>query len=163
MVRFAPMLLLVALPGCATIWMGPDQTVRLETNPAGATCTLDRTGVRVGEVPATPGSLLLSRSASDLWVTCSKPGYSTVDWRSGSAFNGVTLGNLAIGGVLGLTVDAVTGANFNYADTIRLELPRLPVRGPLVAEAAPVTRPIRHRVASPVKLAASTTVSHDSE
>ena len=75
MQRFAVLALVALLPACATVVEGTSDTVTLSTTPAGATCTVDRNGERVGAVAATPGSLRLSKSRHDLNSTCTKEGY----------------------------------------------------------------------------------------
>jgi len=97
-------------------------------------------GTRVGAISATPGSVRLDKSKNDLAVTCSKEGYQTATVSHASSFNGTTFGNIIAGGVIGVIVDAASGANFNYPDDIRLDMaanpaPSLP---PLALQTTPL-------------------------
>lgn len=133
MLRVLIVLPLAMLSACATIVTGTSQTVTVSTEPAGATCTFDRAGSRVGAVPTTPGSVRLSKSGKDLSVECAKDGYETATLQQPSSFNGVTFGNVLAGGVIGFVVDASSGANFEYPADIRLAL---------MAKAAPQSAPL---------------------
>ena len=156
MLKLALVSPLVLLSACATVMSGTSQTVTVSTNPPAATCTLDRVGQRVGAVPLTPGSVRLDKSKNDLSVTCSKEGYQTASVTRASSFNGATFGNIIAGGVIGVIVDASSGANFNYPSDIRLDLaanspPTLPpTLSPLASQvpAADVQSPIRLRPAT---------------
>ena len=75
MFRTAFLLPLALLAGCGV--NGVSQTVAISTAPPGASCAVDRSGVRIGEVPVTPGAVQVARSPGDLTVTCVKPGYQT--------------------------------------------------------------------------------------
>ncbi|MBC7801754.1 MAG: hypothetical protein H7Z10_14125 [Gemmatimonadaceae bacterium] len=111
---------------------GTSQTLTVSTTPPAATCTIDRVGERVGAIPSTPGSVRLDKSKNDLAVTCSKDGFVTATTAHASSFNGATFGNILIGGLVGVVVDASSGANFNYPTDIRMDL---------AANAAPVLAP----------------------
>ena len=110
------------LSACATIVNGTSQTVTISTAPPGATCTVDRMGARIGAVPQTPGSLRLDKSKNDLSVTCSKSGFQTANVTRAPSFGVATLGNIIAGGVIGLVVDAASGASYDYPADIRLDL-----------------------------------------
>lgn len=126
------------LSACATIVAGTSQTVTVSTTPPGASCTLDRIGERVGAISPTPGSVRVDKSKNDLSVTCSKEGFQTATVGHSSNFNGATFGNILVGGVIGVVVDAASGANFNYPPDVRMELAATqvpsvpPVAGPYV-------------------------------
>ena len=110
------------LSACATIVNGSSQTVTVSTTPPGATCTVDRMGARIGAVAQTPGSVRLDKSKNDLSVTCGKPGFQTATVTKEPSFGGATFGNIIAGGVIGVVVDAASGANYEYPGDIRLEL-----------------------------------------
>lgn len=113
---------LAMLSACATLVNGSSQNVTVSTNPPGASCTLDRVGARVGAISATPGSVRLDKSKNDLSVTCAKDGYQTATVAHPPSFSGATFGNIIAGGVIGVVVDAASGANYSYPDDIRLDL-----------------------------------------
>jgi len=110
---------LALLGACATLVNGTSQTVTVSTTPPAASCTLDRMGARVGAISATPGSVHLDKSKNDLSVTCSKEGFQTASVAHASSFSGATFGNIIAGGVIGVIVDAASGANYSYPADIR--------------------------------------------
>jgi hypothetical protein len=110
------------LAGCATMLEGTGQSVAITTDPAGAQCSIDRAGQRVGQVTSTPGSIRLDKGKNDLSVTCVREGYQPATITQSPKFQGTTFGNILIGGVVGVVVDAASGANFAYPDEIKLTL-----------------------------------------
>jgi len=50
-------------------------------------------------------------------------------------FGGATFGNIIAGGIVGVVVDAASGANYSYNDDVRLDFAPT---APAVAQAAPV-------------------------
>jgi hypothetical protein len=151
MKRVAVLVFAAVLPACATVVEGTSDTVTVSTTPAGATCTIDRNGERVGAVPITPGSVRIDKSRHDLTVTCTKEGYQTASVTTSPTFTGTTFGNILVGGLVGVAVDIASGANNRYPSEVRLELaenPRPAAPPPPLAtepvENAPV-RPVTHR------------------
>ena len=142
MQRFAALVLMALLPACATVVEGTSDTVTLSTTPAGATCTVDRNGERVGAVAATPGSLRLSKSRHDLNVTCTKEGYQPATTTASSRFTGATFGNILAGGVVGVVVDAASGANNRYPPDVRLDLAENPAPPPAPLAQTPAPGPL---------------------
>jgi len=123
------------LPGCATIIEGKTDTVTVSTDPAGATCTIDRAGERIGAVSATPGSVTLDKSKNSLLVTCSKAGFDTATVTADPSFTGTTFANILLGGVIGIVVDAASGADNKYPPSISMNLAvqqQTPPMGPVV-------------------------------
>ena len=110
------------LSGCATIFEGTSQSVAISTDPAGANCTIDRHGSRIGQVNPTPGSIHLDKSKDDLAVLCNLAGYQAATVTSSPKFQGTTFGNIIAGGVVGVIVDAADGANYAYPDDVRVTL-----------------------------------------
>jgi hypothetical protein len=146
--RFAVLALVVLLPGCATVLKGTNDTVALDTMPAGANCTVDRNGERVGEVAATPGTVRLSKSRHELHVTCAREGYQTAQAVAHPRFNGATFFNILLGGIPGFLVDAVSGANNTYPPQVRVGMAENPAAqppAPIAATPAPVLRPAAHQ------------------
>ena len=113
---------LALLSACATIVNGSSQSVTVSTTPPGASCTLDRLGMRVGAITPTPGSIRLDKSKNDLSVTCTKDGYQTATTTHSPRFSGATFGNLLLGGPVGAIVDASSGANYTYPENIDMPL-----------------------------------------
>ena len=147
MYRFAVLTLMTLLPACATIVEGTSDNVTLSTNPQGAACTLDRSGERVGAVPTTPGSVRISKSRHDLNVTCAKDGYQPATTTASSSFTGTTFGNILAGGLVGVAVDAASGANSRYPSEVRLDL----VENPKPAEPPPAPISMQPVDSAPVR------------
>lgn len=123
MFKLAVLLASATLTGCATIVTGSSQTLTVTTTPPGASCVIDRAGDRVGAIATTPGSITIGKSKNDLSVTCSKEGFETATLAHPANFNGVTFGNILLGGVVGIVVDMSTGANFYYSGDVRMDMP----------------------------------------
>jgi hypothetical protein len=115
---------LIGLGGCATVVKGTTQEIVVDTNPTGASCTVARGNAQIAVLSATPGTVQVSRSKDSLTVACMKaPEYPTPTTQIVEpAFNGVTLGNVLIGGLIGVVVDASTGANHTYPEKVMIDL-----------------------------------------
>lgn len=135
------MLPLALLSACATLVNGTSQTVTVSTTPPGASCTLDRMGTRIGAVSVTPGSVRIDKSKNDLAVTCTKDGFQTATVAHAPSFGGATFGNIIAGGVIGVVVDAASGANYSYPDDIRVEMAASAPISPPMAQQAPSSMP----------------------
>ena len=108
--------------GCATVTTGSNDTVTIDTDPSGAACHLTRGDKQIGVVNPTPGSLKVPKSQHDLTVRCDREGYLTSQGTIGSGLQAMTLGNLILGGVIGLAVDAASGAMTRYEDGVRVTM-----------------------------------------
>ncbi|MDB5373168.1 MAG: hypothetical protein JWP04_1810 [Belnapia sp.] len=111
------------MPGCATITTGSTQGISVISEPATASCALQREGAIVGVVNPTPGTVQVSKSVRDISVRCTKPGYSAGVTPLPSQFQAATLGNILLGGVIGIVVDAASGAMGRYPETVMVNLP----------------------------------------
>ena len=107
---------------CATVVGGTTQEVFIETEPSGASCKFDRLGANVGVVNPTPGRVNVSRSKETMIVGCTREGYEQSNEVMASSFTGATLGNILLGGVVGIVVDAASGANNKYPDRVMIIL-----------------------------------------
>ncbi len=75
---------------------------------------------------------------NDLSVTCAKDGYQTATVAHPPSFGAATFGNIVAGGVIGVVVDAASGANYTYPDDICVDLAANPAPAlPPVALQAP--------------------------
>ena len=96
------------LSGCASISRGTTETFSIQTMPTGVTATLSN-----GLACTTPCTLTIKRKGT-FTVTLEKKGYETimtsvVSSRDGAGTAGMA-GNLIVGGIVGIGVDAATGA-----------------------------------------------------
>lgn len=116
----------MCLASCATITRGAHERVQVLSTPPGANVNLS-----TGETGVTPVSFTKLRRDS-FQVTVSKPGYltQTVNVESRASGTGVaaTAGNAIAGSVIGVAVDAGTGAwNSLYPNPVSLQLAPAPL------------------------------------
>ncbi|MGI9128026.1 MAG: hypothetical protein ACR2IG_07435 [Roseomonas sp.] len=116
------MLALVTLSACATVTSGTDHTLLVESDPAGATCVLRRDGANIGAVNPTPGSVRISKSRHDITVNCDKADHEATSSTVTAGFQAMTLGNVLIGGVIGLAADLASGAAITYPESVKVVL-----------------------------------------
>ena len=123
--------------GCATVTRGTTQAIHINSSPTGADVSID--GSHRG---VTPFSIELARR-SDHSLRFSKAGYRDAVFTVRHKFVGSSLvGNLLLGGLPGMAVDAVSGAAYDLEpETVLVTLPRkeelsieLPVRREDLAE-----------------------------
>ncbi|HEY1836288.1 MAG: hypothetical protein WBQ17_12550 [Rhizomicrobium sp.] len=116
----------IALSGCASIVKGTSQTIAITTPPTSdADCVLSS---KEGNwTVRSPGAVTVEKSKEDILVRCMKPGWQDAAATIPSDFQGWTLGNLLIGGVIGLGVDAATGAINEYPHAF--QVPMIPLNG----------------------------------
>ncbi len=115
---------LVALSACASIVEGTEQSVTIMTEPSGAACKLERQGVVVSLVNPTPGTARIGKSKENVTVLCDKDGHESAAAPLASEFQAMTFGNLIFGGIIGVAVDAGTGAMNKYPDSVSLLPPK---------------------------------------
>lgn len=124
LVRLAVLVLMAStlLGGCATLTTSASQTVTLTTEPPGAACTFKREGEVIGIVNPTPGSLSVKKSHADIDVNCVKEGFLDAVGRVGSKFQAMTFGNILFGGIIGIVVDAASGATAEYEANVAIRM-----------------------------------------
>ena len=113
-VLICPVLLLCA--GCASIMTGTTQKVPINSNPSEAKVISDR-----GHKDITPCFMEFDKNKSYV-LTFSKKGYQDLIYKVSKNFNFATVGNIVVGGVIGLGVDCVTGAIQNFEDSVNVNL-----------------------------------------
>ncbi|WP_148283526.1 hypothetical protein [Reyranella massiliensis] len=111
-----------AASACATVVGGTTQDVLVESQPSGAECKIDRLGANIGVVKPTPGRVNIARSKDNVIVSCTQEGYEQSNEVLVSSFTGATVGNLLLGGLVGVVVDAASGANNKYPDRVLIVL-----------------------------------------
>jgi hypothetical protein len=127
------------LAACATITKGTTQLVAVDTpGVAGATCTIQTQSGP--QTVVTPGSVTLNKSSNALPIQCVKECYVTGVSVIPSGTEAMTAGNVILGGVIGLGVDAASGAMNKYPDMVTVAMmPDPACRQP--ARPPPRTRP----------------------
>jgi hypothetical protein len=118
--------------GCATLTTGSSQTVTILSDPAGAACVLHRDGAVIGAVNPTPGSIAVTKGHGEIAVRCSRSGFIDAEQRLTADFQAATLGNILLGGLIGIVVDAASGASGSYE--AQLQVLMVPVEFASAAE-----------------------------
>lgn len=113
---------LASLPGCATIIRGSSQAVTASTQPPGALCEFKRPHAPSVIANPTPQTVTLEKSKDDVTVVCRKEGYLDASSDLRSEFEGWTFGNIIFGGLIGVVVDAGSGAMHDYPQSMTLVL-----------------------------------------
>lgn len=101
--------LTLLLSSCATIISGSKQNVKFSSNPSSATIFIDEV-----EVGKTPFEIKLARK-SEHAVLIKLEGYQTYQTTLTKKFNAWYIGNILIGGWIGLIIDPITGAIYNLS------------------------------------------------
>lgn len=100
--------IILSLTGCATVTRGSTEALVIESEPSGAQVQLSN-----GMKGTIPTSFKVKRK-HDLIVTVSKPGYETasinVTSQMAGAGGAAMAGNVLVGGIIGLAIDASSGA-----------------------------------------------------
>ena len=110
----AALLAAFALSGCATVLDGTSQPITVTTSPQnGALCTLSNP--EGSWTVVTPGTVQVEKSEYDLIVHCAKAGHPDGTATIPADFSAWTLVNIPFG-VVGIGVDAATGAWNEYPD-----------------------------------------------
>lgn len=115
-------LLVLSVGACSSIVEGSTQTITVVTDPPGANCTLNRAGQVIGVANPTPASVVIDKSKNDISVLCEMDehfdGASSVE----SEFAGATLGNILLGGGIGVAIDAASGAMNKYPTSVTVAM-----------------------------------------
>jgi hypothetical protein len=107
--------------GCATVTRGMNDQVQILSDPAGA-----EVRTSMGQTCVTPCTLQFGRK-DEFTVTASMPGYHTSEMAVSTKIAGAGVagfaGNVLIGGVIGMGVDAASGATLeHYPNPVMLKM-----------------------------------------
>lgn len=108
--------------GCATLTKGTSQTVTVSTDPSGATCTLTRDSKPLAIINPTPGSMPIEKGMGAIAIICKRAGYLDSAGTMTSEFQAMTFGNILFGGLIGVAVDAASGAMHEYPAMVTITL-----------------------------------------
>ena len=101
--------------------MASSNPLSVSTSPVqGAACTLHNS--EGTWYLTSPGSVEVHKTKNDLEVTCTKDGYQPGKQVATSKFGGATFGNILAGGVIGVGIDAASGANYYYDNPLTVPL-----------------------------------------
>jgi hypothetical protein len=105
----------LAVTGCATVAAGTSQDIRIISDPPGAECKVTRDEVALAVV-TTPATVNVPRSKRSIMAVCRKEGHADATETIPSEVHAGTIGNIIAGGIVGIAVDAASGANNNYRE-----------------------------------------------
>ena len=116
----------LVIAGCATITKGTTQLVSLDTPGAiGAKCTL--TSSTIGKVEVvTPANITLQKGSESIAVRCQKECFADGVGVIGAGTESMAAGNIIVGGIIGLGVDAASGAMNKYTEQNQIAMPAVP-------------------------------------
>jgi len=107
--------LALIIAGCATIFKGSSQEIRINSTPAQAKIVVKTTTGATFWEGATPANVLVSKK-NEYMVTISLAGYKeTTVGVTHDGIEGWFFGNLLCGGVLGMVIDLVDGTIYKLA------------------------------------------------
>lgn len=109
-------LMILILSSCASIINGPDQKVRILSDPPGADITIN--GQLAGKTPA---AFKLIRS-KDHVIGLTLEGYIPQSKEVKRTLSGVAIFYLLPGGLLSFGVDATQGSQFCFPDEVHMKL-----------------------------------------
>lgn len=119
---FLAVALAILAGACATITRGQTQTLGVSTPGVhGAECTLTSSAIG-SRVLLTPGTVNVEKSKEDIAVRCTKQCYLEGAGVIKSSVQAMTAGNILVGGVIGLGVDAASGAMNEYQSDIQVRM-----------------------------------------
>jgi hypothetical protein len=108
---------LCILSGCATIVKDDSQPVAFSSEPQDAIIRLNN--MPIGKTPST---IMVKRKMGETMIEISKDGYKTEAFPLDKSVASMTFGNIIFGGLIGIGVDAATGKNTNYVDSVHVNL-----------------------------------------
>ncbi|MBS0219846.1 MAG: hypothetical protein JSR91_03805 [Proteobacteria bacterium] len=120
--------------GCASITSGKEQSLRFETDPVGADCTLVQDKVEIARFQ-TPKTIVLRRAKTPIMMTCVKPGFHQERALIANTTSRALWGNMIVGGIIGVMADQTSGAAFRYYDPPKFNLVPASESAPQVSQA----------------------------
>lgn len=117
--RFVALATMVALGvlggGCATVLNGDHQMVAFSTEPEGALVKVD--GVPMGRTPCV---VPVPRKGGDKLLMFELENYKTVMTELDNHIHAAGFGNIILGGLVGVVVDAASGRAGSYQDSLHI-------------------------------------------
>lgn len=96
--------------GCASIATGGKQTLTIESEPSGAEIVFQG-----NTLATTPAQVQVPRERAGVLLNLRKEGYHDAQVRPATSTSGWFFGNIIFGGLIGSTIDIVSGASVEYA------------------------------------------------
>lgn len=116
----APLLALALLGSarCATIAHGTTEPIRVESDPPGAVVSVSCVHNSITNAGTTPITIDVERKSKSCAIEIAKEGYVPANVPLQRTFSGVYVGNLLVGGVVGLVADAADGAMYKQGPSV---------------------------------------------
>jgi hypothetical protein len=76
----------------------------------------------VAIVNPTPGSIPVEKARGEIAIDCRRAGYQDAAGQLSSTFQPMTFGNILFGGIVGIVVDAASGAMNQYPDAVTITM-----------------------------------------
>ncbi len=111
---------LMGVGGCASVVSDDESTTYIGTNPENARCELH--GQDFTRVVNTPASLHLPANSAPMTIACRAEGYFLTTEELDTEADGWILGNLLFGGIIGIAIDAASGAGQKFPPQISIVL-----------------------------------------
>ena len=116
----------VCFGGCSTIVKGTEQQLSVNTSGVpGALCQLQSPAIGTRAVQ-TPANVILPKSRHNVAVSCTTQCYAPGAGTLGSHTDVMTAGNVLFGGIIGLGVDAASGAMNKYDSGVEVMMTPVP-------------------------------------
>jgi hypothetical protein len=109
----AALILVLFTVNCSTIVHQTTQQVKVDSEPAGAAVTVSCGDVFNDPKLTTPAVVTLHRKPAYCSLKLNKEGYAEKEVKFAKTMSPLYLGNVLIGGIVGLIVDAANGAMWN--------------------------------------------------
>jgi len=106
--------------GCATVISGDETDTQITSDPSGAECEL--TGDDYNTIVRTPANVELDSDAAPVMIVCRMDGHREAAEEIDTSMDGSIFGNILLGGIIGVVVDAAAGSGMKYPDSVDLVL-----------------------------------------
>ena len=121
MIRMMCSMAALSLFGCATIVEGTSQEISVDSRPTGAQCRLESEGDTLAVVERTPQSVTLEKGNRNILVECASGQARGSRWLV-PEFNDTVFGNFLLGGIIGMSIDADSGAAYSWPESVLVVL-----------------------------------------
>jgi hypothetical protein len=131
--RKAIVLTLLFSVNCGTIVHQTTQSIPVISDPPGAAVKVACGEVENDANAVTPTTVEVHRKPEFCFISFEKEGYERADVKLGRKMSPLYLGNVIIGGIIGLIVDGVNGAMWNRTPH-KVEVKLKPVTAPVATQ-----------------------------
>ena len=121
MIRMICSMVALSLFGCATIVEGTSQEILVDSRPTGAQCRLESEGDTLAVIERTPQSVTLEKGNRNILVECAGGRAQGSQWLV-PEMNDAIFGNFLVGGIIGMSIDADSGAAYSWPASVLVVL-----------------------------------------